>query len=195
MCLRACLHSSRSASFPYRRHTCMVQSLSFKVHVPSVLFTVQLSASFLFLAMLWVQYKSYAVGNEIKAPGIPFLYIVLFCSLQVLPLVHVELEPGDALFFHCNVLHQSDQNSSDRRRWAFLIAYNRASNSPVNNDHQPQFTPLVKVYQRQTKLIFYQRMRTCRDCNLYRATFSVLRVMHKETSVELVQYVAFCAGA
>ena len=30
------------------------------------------------------------------------------------PLLHVEIDPGDALFFHCNVLHRSDHNNSDR---------------------------------------------------------------------------------
>lgn len=62
-----------------------------------------------------------------------------------MPLVHVELDPGDALFFHCNVLHTSDQNRSDRRRWAFLIAYNRADNNPYLPHHHPQYTPLHKV--------------------------------------------------
>ena len=62
-----------------------------------------------------------------------------------MPLVHVELDPGDALFFHCNVLHTSDQNRSDRRRWAFLIAYNRADNNPYLPHHHPQYTALHKV--------------------------------------------------
>ena len=65
--------------------------------------------------------------------------------MQILPLIHVELDPGDALFFHCNVLHTSDQNRSDRRRWAFLIAYNRADNNPYLPHHHPQYTPLQKV--------------------------------------------------
>ncbi|XP_013395022.1 phytanoyl-CoA dioxygenase-like isoform X2 [Lingula anatina] len=65
--------------------------------------------------------------------------------LKVLPVVHVEMNPGDALFFHSNVLHQSDQNNSARRRWAYLIAYNRASNNPVTPHHHPQYTPLHKV--------------------------------------------------
>jgi hypothetical protein len=65
--------------------------------------------------------------------------------MQALPLVQVELEAGDALFFHCNLLHCSDQNNSDRRRWAFLIAYNKASNDPILPHHCPQYTPLVKV--------------------------------------------------
>ena len=69
-------------------------------------------------------------------------------TLQVLPLVEVEMEPGDALFFHSNVLHRSDQNNSDRRRWAFLVAYNRASNNPTFKHHHPQYTKLNMVCAR-----------------------------------------------
>ncbi|CAH1241013.1 PHYHD1 [Branchiostoma lanceolatum] len=64
---------------------------------------------------------------------------------KFLPLVHVELQPGDALFFHCNLLHRSEQNHSDQRRWAFLVAYNRASNNPVMEHHHPRYTPMSKV--------------------------------------------------
>ncbi len=44
--------------------------------------------------------------------------------------VHCELEPGDALFFHCNTLHRSDQNRSEKRRWTLLACYNTKHNSP-----------------------------------------------------------------
>eukprot|EP00058_Branchiostoma_floridae_P027470 XP_002612961.1 hypothetical protein BRAFLDRAFT_74746 [Branchiostoma floridae] len=64
---------------------------------------------------------------------------------KFLPLVHVELEPGDALFFHCNLLHRSEQNHSDKRRWAFLVAYNRATNNPVIEHHHPCYVPMAKV--------------------------------------------------
>ncbi|CAH1241570.1 PHYH [Branchiostoma lanceolatum] len=64
---------------------------------------------------------------------------------KALGLFHVEINPGDALFFHSNILHRSDQNSSDRRRWAFLVAYNRADNNPVYRHHHPQYTPLSKL--------------------------------------------------
>ncbi|XP_019630087.1 PREDICTED: uncharacterized protein LOC109474256 isoform X1 [Branchiostoma belcheri] len=64
---------------------------------------------------------------------------------KFLPLAHVEMEPGDALFFHCNLLHRSEQNHSDHRRWAFLVAYNRASNNPVMEHHHPRYTPMSKV--------------------------------------------------
>lgn len=60
--------------------------------------------------------------------------------------VPVEMEAGDALFFHCNVLHTSAQNHSPYRRWAFLVAYNRADNDPVITHHHPSYTPLHKVW-------------------------------------------------
>ena len=63
----------------------------------------------------------------------------------MLPLVNVEMEAGDALFFHSNLLHRSDQNNSDYRRWAFLIAYSKASNLPVNYHHISWCTQINKV--------------------------------------------------
>lgn len=53
--------------------------------------------------------------------------------------------PGDAIFFHCNVIHSSSDNNSDKRRWAFLTAYNKATNNPTIEHHHPQYTPLHKV--------------------------------------------------
>ena len=52
---------------------------------------------------------------------------------------------GDALFFHCNLLHKSAVNNSPNRRWAFLIAYNRASNNPTVKHHHPRYVKLEKV--------------------------------------------------
>ncbi len=62
-----------------------------------------------------------------------------------LELVYVELEPGDALFFHANVMHRSDQNRSPNRRWTVLFCYNAARNNPFIEHHHPQYTPLLKV--------------------------------------------------
>lgn len=62
-----------------------------------------------------------------------------------LELVHVELEPGDALFFHANVMHRSDQNRSPNRRWTVLFCFNAARNNPYLEHHHPQYTPLLKV--------------------------------------------------
>lgn len=60
-------------------------------------------------------------------------------------LVYVELDPGDALFFHCNVMHRSDQNRSPDRRWTVLFCYNAAANDPFVAHHHPSYTKLDKV--------------------------------------------------
>ena len=65
--------------------------------------------------------------------------------LKVLPVDDAVLDPGDTLFFHSNLLHKSNRNDSAHRRWAFLIAYNRASNNPTIEHHHPRYTPLEKV--------------------------------------------------
>lgn len=62
--------------------------------------------------------------------------------MRVCPLEHAEMAPGDALFFHCNVLHSSAQNRSDKPRTLMLSAFNRASNDPVREHHHPRYTPL-----------------------------------------------------
>lgn len=59
--------------------------------------------------------------------------------------IYVELKAGDILFFHCNLLHTSDNNNSDLRRWAFVVAFNKKSNDPYVDHHHPRYTPLKKV--------------------------------------------------
>ncbi len=51
--------------------------------------------------------------------------------------VHVELQPGDALFFHSNLLHMSDANLSDRPRWSLISAYNLSYNVPFREKILP----------------------------------------------------------
>jgi len=65
--------------------------------------------------------------------------------LKRLPVDHAELDPGDGLFFHSNVLHRSDRNHSDKRRWTVLMCYNAARNDPYLEHHHPGYTPLAKV--------------------------------------------------
>jgi len=50
--------------------------------------------------------------------------------LDRLPLLHVEMEPGDGLFFHANILHRSDANTSPDPRWAMIACYNTRKNTP-----------------------------------------------------------------
>lgn len=53
-------------------------------------------------------------------------------ALKSMELVYVELKPGDALFFHSNLLHRSEANLSDTARWSLISCYNRSSNIPYN---------------------------------------------------------------
>ena len=59
--------------------------------------------------------------------------------------VYAEMAPGDVLLFHCNTLHRSDQNRSDKRRWTMICCYNAARNDPFREHHHPRYTPLEKV--------------------------------------------------
>jgi hypothetical protein len=65
--------------------------------------------------------------------------------LERLELVHVEMAPGDTLFFDCNLLHRSDQNRSDKPRWSMICCYNAARNDPYKESHHPRYTHLKKV--------------------------------------------------
>jgi ectoine hydroxylase-related dioxygenase (phytanoyl-CoA dioxygenase family) len=67
------------------------------------------------------------------------------CLKMGLELVYVELEPGDTLFFHSNILHRSEANLSDQPRWAFISAYNSQSNVPFNEKSTSCVTPIDVV--------------------------------------------------
>lgn len=54
----------------------------------------------------------------------------------------VELDPGDGLFFHCNLLHRSQQNLSDDPRLSVIYSFNTRSNDPVKEHHHPGYSPL-----------------------------------------------------
>ena len=41
-----------------------------------------------------------------------------------------------------NVLHRSDQNRSDRPRWAFICCYNTKHNDPYEESRHPRYSPL-----------------------------------------------------
>jgi len=60
-------------------------------------------------------------------------------------LIHVTMDPGDALFFHSNLLHASAANESDHSRWAMICCYNAKSNDPYKESHHPRYTKLNKV--------------------------------------------------
>jgi phytanoyl-CoA hydroxylase len=62
------------------------------------------------------------------------------------PKVYAELAPGDALFFHCNLLHASGQNTSEHPRWSIISAYNVLTNAPLRSEEPRScVTPITRV--------------------------------------------------
>ena len=53
-------------------------------------------------------------------------------ALQTMRLVYCEIQPGDALIFHPNLLHRSEANLSDKPRWSVISCYNSQSNLAYN---------------------------------------------------------------
>jgi ectoine hydroxylase-related dioxygenase (phytanoyl-CoA dioxygenase family) len=66
-------------------------------------------------------------------------------ALERLPLEYIECQPGDALFFHSNLLHRSDQNRSEHPRWSLICCYNARRNDPYKESRHPRYTPLEKA--------------------------------------------------
>ena len=66
-------------------------------------------------------------------------------ATAILRTVYCDMAPGDALFFHPNLLHRSDQNHSEHDRWALICCYNARSNSPYKECRHPAYTPLVRL--------------------------------------------------
>ncbi len=54
-------------------------------------------------------------------------------ALKTMDLVYVELNAGDVLFFHSNLLHRSEANLSAKPRWSMISCYNRQANIGYND--------------------------------------------------------------
>ena len=66
-------------------------------------------------------------------------------ALKTMDLIYVELQPGDALFFHSNILHRSEANLSDSSRWSLISCYNRRDNVPYNESSTSSTVPLEVI--------------------------------------------------
>ena len=76
--------------------------------------------------------------------------------------VYVELQPGDVLFFHANVLHRSEANNSDAPRWSIISAYNLSYNVPFREKNLSCIVP-IKVVPDSALLESGQRQLTGAD--------------------------------
>ncbi|MCH2372601.1 MAG: phytanoyl-CoA dioxygenase family protein [Planctomycetes bacterium] len=78
-------------------------------------------------------------------------------ALARLELEECKMEPGDAIFFDCNLLHRSDRNHSENPRWSMICCYNAARNNPFKESHHPRYTPLSKVKDSAIKEVGLKR--------------------------------------
>jgi ectoine hydroxylase-related dioxygenase (phytanoyl-CoA dioxygenase family) len=63
-------------------------------------------------------------------------------ALKIMPLEYLEMDFGDTVFFHCNTLHASAANLSDKPRWSIITAYNLVSNKPYKDVHASSYMPI-----------------------------------------------------
>lgn len=60
-------------------------------------------------------------------------------------LIYCEVDPGDAIFFHGNLLHCSSKNESEHPRWSLICCYNTRHNDPyIQEGRHPNYSPLEK---------------------------------------------------
>ena len=87
-------------------------------------------------------------------------------------LVYCEMGPGDALFFHSNLLHRSDANLSEKPRWSLICCFNTRHNDPIHKDgRHPNYHPLEiwddhgyqKFSREVTNANLYARIRANRN--------------------------------
>ena len=63
-------------------------------------------------------------------------------ALKTMELIYCEIEPGDALFFHSNLLHRSEANLSEHPRWSLISCYSSQSNLAYNETSTSWKTPV-----------------------------------------------------
>jgi len=66
-------------------------------------------------------------------------------ALKTMELVYTEIEAGDALFFHSNLLHRSEANLSEHPRWSIISCYSSQSNLAYNEKSTSWHTPVDVV--------------------------------------------------
>ena len=60
---------------------------------------------------------------------------------KILPRDYCEMRPGSVLFFHCNLLHTSAENTSSQDRRAFIICYNALGNPQLTERKTSEVRP------------------------------------------------------
>jgi len=81
-------------------------------------------------------------------------------ALKHLEMVPCEMQPGAALFFHCNLLHRSDPNLSPNPRWSLICCYNAARNPCREKLNHPSYQQLEKWPDSKIKEIGRRQLET-----------------------------------
>jgi len=66
-------------------------------------------------------------------------------ALKTMELVYCDLDPGDALVFHSNLLHRSAANLSDHPRWSIISCFCSQSNLAYNETSEAWRKPIEAV--------------------------------------------------
>jgi len=66
-------------------------------------------------------------------------------ALKTMDLIYCELDAGDALFFHPNLLHRSEANLSAYPRWSIISCYSSQSNLAYNEPSTSWKIPVAIV--------------------------------------------------
>jgi ectoine hydroxylase-related dioxygenase (phytanoyl-CoA dioxygenase family) len=66
-------------------------------------------------------------------------------ALKTMPLEYCELQPGDVLFFHSNILHRSAANLSEYPRWSVISVYVSQGNPAYREESTAWKIPVKTV--------------------------------------------------
>ena len=80
-------------------------------------------------------------------------------ALKHLDLIYCEMKPGTALFFHSNLLHRSNANSSPNPRWSLICCYNAARNPCKPRENHPAYSYLERWPDSRIKEIGRRQLR------------------------------------
>lgn len=87
------------------------------------------------------------------------------CLLQQLPLIDTDLAAGDCMFIHCNLLHKSEANDSNHKRWNLILTYNAKSNNPEESTYNA-FYGLHKLNRYPANAI-----KECQDLSIHQRNY------------------------
>ena len=66
-------------------------------------------------------------------------------ALKTMELIYCEIDAGDSIFFHSNILHRSEANLSEFPRWSIISCFSSQSNLAYNEESISWKTPIEMV--------------------------------------------------